>query len=91
MAHQRDTDDEFCDALDGSSAKFKDGSKGLDVTISYNFDLYRTILIHVFLIQVLQVVGLVTLIVLTKLLQLMILLPNTLQEHILDILETIVM
>ena len=51
MAHQRDTDDEFCDALDGSSAKFKDGSKGLDVSISYNFDLYRTILIHVFLIQ----------------------------------------
>ena len=35
-------DDEFCDALDGSSAKFKDGSKGLDVTISYTFDLYRT-------------------------------------------------
>ena len=53
-------DDAFCDALDGSSAKFKDGSKGLDVTISYTFDLYRTILIHVFLIQVLQVVGLVT-------------------------------
>ena len=30
-------DDEFCNALDGSSAKFKDGSKGLDVTMSYNF------------------------------------------------------
>ena len=42
MAHQRDTDD-FCDAkLDGSSATFKDGSKGLDVSMSYNFDLYRT-------------------------------------------------
>lgn len=35
-------DDAFCDALDGSSDKFKDGSKGLDVTISYTFDLYRT-------------------------------------------------
>ena len=33
-----DTDDEFCNALDGGSAKFKSGSKGLDVSISYNFD-----------------------------------------------------
>ena len=36
-----DTDDEFCDALDGGSAKFKSGSKGLDVSISYNFDFIR--------------------------------------------------
>ena len=36
-----DTDDEFCNALDGGSAKFKSGSKGLDVSISYNFDRYR--------------------------------------------------
>ena len=37
-----DSNDEFCYALNGSSATFKDGSKGMDVTLSYTFDLYRT-------------------------------------------------
>jgi len=36
-----DTDDGFCNALDGGSAKFKSGSKGLDLSYSYNFDRYR--------------------------------------------------
>jgi len=36
-----DTDDELCIALDGGSAKFKSGSKGLDLSYSYNFDRYR--------------------------------------------------
>ena len=36
----RDTGD-FCEKLDGIDATFKDGSKGLDVSMSYNFDLYR--------------------------------------------------
>ena len=36
----RDTGD-FCEKLDGTNATFKDGSKGLDVSMSYNFDLYR--------------------------------------------------
>ena len=36
----RDTGD-FCEKLDGVNATFKDGSKGLDVSMSYNFDLYQ--------------------------------------------------
>ena len=36
----RDTGD-FCEKLDGTNATFKSGSKGLDVSMSYNFDLYR--------------------------------------------------
>ena len=36
----RDTGD-FCEKLDGTDATFKSGSKGLDVSMSYNFDLYR--------------------------------------------------
>ena len=36
-----DNEDDFCNAMDGKSTKFASGSKGLDVSMSHDYDLYR--------------------------------------------------
>jgi len=36
--------DDFCNDMDGSTAKFLPGSKGLDVTFSHDYDVYRAYL-----------------------------------------------
>jgi hypothetical protein len=38
---QTNGSDEFCDNLNGNTSTFQDGSKGLDVSFNFNFDLYR--------------------------------------------------